>query len=106
MRRPRTPEPAPADDAADRLARNLGCARISTDNQNLALQLDALRKAGCDDVFEDRISGTTTSRPTLDRLLPWLRQGDTLAVLSSDTRNRSFRIFGAARLRWPAAIIT
>ena len=49
---------------------------------------DALRKAGCDEVFEDRISGKTTSRPALDRLLPQLRRGDTLAVWELDRLGR------------------
>ena len=88
MRRPRTPQPAPADDPAGRPARTFGYARVSTDDQNLALQLDALRKAGCDQVFEDCISGKTTSRPALDRLLPQLRRGDTLAVWKLDRLGR------------------
>ena len=50
---------------ADRPARTFGCAGFSTDRQNLALQLDALRMAGCDEVSEDCIFGTTTSRPTV-----------------------------------------
>ena len=88
MARPRKPQPAPATDAADRPPRTFGYARVSTDDQNLALQLDALRHAGCDEVFEDRISGKTTSRPALDRLLPLLRRGDTLAVWKLDRLGR------------------
>ncbi len=88
MQRPRTPQPAPASEPADRLPRTFGYARVSTDDQNLALQLNALRKTGCDEVFEDRISGKTTSRPALDRLLPQLRWGDTLAVWKLDRLGR------------------
>lgn len=61
---------------------------MSTDDQNLALQLDALRKAEVDEVFEGRISGETTSRPALGRLLPQLRRGDTLAVWKLDRLGR------------------
>ena len=88
IRRPRIPQPAPADDPADHPARTFGYARVSTDDQNLALQLDALRRTGCDEVFEDRISGKTTSRPALDRLLPQLRRGNTLAVWKLDRLGR------------------
>ena len=66
LQRLRTLQPAPAGDPADRPVRTFGYARVSTDDQNLALQLDALRKAGCDAVFEDRMFGKTTSRPALD----------------------------------------
>lgn len=57
---------------------------MSTEDQNLALQLDALRKVGCDEIFEDRISSRATSRPAIDRLLPQLQRGDTLAVWKLD----------------------
>jgi len=88
LARPIIPQPVPADDPADRPARTFGYARVSTNDQNLALQLDALQKAGCNEVFEDRISGKTTSRPALDRLLPQLRWGDTLTVWKLDRLGR------------------
>jgi predicted site-specific integrase-resolvase len=62
--------------AADRI----GYARLSTRDQNLDLQLDALKKAGCDRIYEDTISGTKSRRPALDQALDALRDGDTLVV--------------------------
>ena len=57
-----------------------GYARVSTLEQNLDTQLDALSRAGCDEIFHDKISGTATARPALDELLAKLRQGDTVMV--------------------------
>lgn len=48
------------------------------------LQLDALKKAGCDKIYEDTISGTKTQRPGLDQALDTLRDGDTLVVWKLD----------------------
>ena len=59
----------------------IGYARVSTKEQNLDLQLDALRAAGCERTFHDKgVSGTTKTRPGLDRALKALRPGDVLAV--------------------------
>ena len=69
-----------------------GYARVSTDDQNSALQLAALRKAGCKTVFKDEgISGATTKRPALLRCLKALRPGDTLTVWKLDRLGRSLR---------------
>lgn len=57
-----------------------GYTRVSTLDQNLDTQIDALEKAGCDEIFEDKITGISTSRPALDRLLFKLRKGDTVMV--------------------------
>ena len=57
-----------------------GYARISTLDQNLDTQLNALQKAGCDEIFQDKITGISTSRPALDTLLTQLRTGDTVLV--------------------------
>ena len=57
-----------------------GYARVSTLDQNLDTQLDVLQKAGCDDIFQDKITGVSTSRPALDTLLAQLRPGDTVMV--------------------------
>ena len=73
-------QPAPNAELARRPARTFGYARVSTDDKNLAPQLDALRRAGCDEVFENRVSGQTTSHLALDQLLPRLRWGDALAI--------------------------
>ena len=58
-----------------------GYARVSTLDQNLDTQLDALQKAGCDDIFQDKITGVSTSRPALDTLLAQLRSGDTVMTV-------------------------
>jgi DNA invertase Pin-like site-specific DNA recombinase len=57
-----------------------GYARVSTFDQNLDTQLDALHRVGCDEVFQDKITGVSTSRPALDSLLTKLRPGDTVMV--------------------------
>jgi DNA invertase Pin-like site-specific DNA recombinase len=69
-----------------------GYARVSTDDQNSALQLDALKRAGCKKIFTDEgLSGATTSRPSLLRCLKTLKAGDTLTVWKLDRLARSVR---------------
>jgi DNA invertase Pin-like site-specific DNA recombinase len=68
----------------------LGYARVSTAEQCLDLQLDALRKAGCDTIEADQgVSGSATSRPGLDKALAALKPGDTLVVWKLDRLGRS-----------------
>jgi DNA invertase Pin-like site-specific DNA recombinase len=68
----------------------IGYARVSTDDQNLALQMDALRHAGCDRIFSDEgISGIVTSRPALDDALAALAPGDVLVTWKLDRLGRS-----------------
>ena len=68
----------------------IGYARVSTAEQDLALQLDALHAAGATRVFEDRgVSGARTERPGLDAALSFLRDGDTLVVWKLDRLGRS-----------------
>jgi len=67
----------------------IGYARISTDDQNLALQRDALAAAGCEKVYEDRISGAKAERPGLALALEVARVGDTLIVWRLDRLGRS-----------------
>ncbi|MET3449748.1 recombinase family protein [Ralstonia sp. 1138] len=68
----------------------VGYARVSTEEQNLSLQIDALTRAGCQRFFRDRgISGSAFSRPGLDRALKCLRAGDTLVVWRLDRLGRS-----------------
>ena len=66
----------------------IGYARISTDDQNLALQRDALAAAGCEKVYEDRISGARAERPGLALALEVARAGDTLVVWRLDRLGR------------------
>ena len=67
----------------------IGYARVSTDEQNLALQLDALKGAGCDTVHEDRLSGAAVLRPGLDQALAACAAGDVLIVWKLDRLGRS-----------------
>ncbi|CAK0756015.1 hypothetical protein CCP3SC15_2100005 [Gammaproteobacteria bacterium] len=68
---------------------NIGYARVSTDDQNLALQRDALNAAGCEKVFNDHgISGTIRARSGLDATLAALNAGDTLVVWKLDRLGR------------------
>jgi DNA invertase Pin-like site-specific DNA recombinase len=69
----------------------LGYARVSTLEQDEALQVDALRAAGCARVFVDKASGKLEHRPALDRLMEQLRPGDTLVVWRLDRLGRSLR---------------
>ncbi|KFI77123.1 recombinase family protein [Bifidobacterium mongoliense] len=67
----------------------VGYARVSTLEQNEALQTDALDKAGCERLFTDHASGAKAHRPELDRLLDVIRDGDTLVVWKLDRLGRS-----------------
>lgn len=69
----------------------LGYARVSTLEQDEALQLDALKAAGCDKVYVDKASGTLERRPALDLMLNQLRAGDTVVVWRLDRLGRSLR---------------
>jgi DNA invertase Pin-like site-specific DNA recombinase len=69
-----------------------GYARVSTDDQSPALQLTALKRAGCETVFKDEgLSGATIKRPALLRCLKKLEHGDTLTVWKLDRLGRSLR---------------
>jgi DNA invertase Pin-like site-specific DNA recombinase len=69
----------------------IGYARVSTEDQNLDGQLDALKAAGAERIFADKITGTARRRPELDRLLDQLRQGDVITVTKYDRLARSLR---------------
>ena len=69
----------------------IGYARVSTEDQHLELQLDALRATGCNRVFTDRISGSHAQRPGLDDALSHAREGDTLVVWKLDRLGRSVK---------------
>jgi DNA invertase Pin-like site-specific DNA recombinase len=69
----------------------IGYARVSTDDQHLDLQHDALTEAGCDRIFEDRISGARADRPGLADALSHLRDGDCLCVWKLDRLGRTLR---------------
>ncbi len=69
----------------------IGYARVSTQDQDLDLQIDALTKAGCQKVFNDKISGSRAERPGLTKALEMLREGDTLVVWKLDRLGRSVK---------------
>jgi len=70
---------------------NIGYARVSTRDQNLELQLDALTKAGCERIYQEKVSGARASRPELDELLSRLRPGDTVTIYKLDRLGRSLK---------------
>lgn len=67
----------------------LGYARVSTFEQNLDLQIDALKNEGCKQTFTDKISGVKSSKPNFEKLLEYARQGDTIVVWKLDRLGRS-----------------
>src|SRR5437588_6225416 len=69
----------------------IGYARVSTSDQTLNLQKDALEKTGCSKIFTDTISGATTERQGLDAALSYVREGDTLVVWRLDRLGRSLK---------------
>ena len=69
----------------------IGYARVSTRDQNLDLQLKALKKAGCAKIFREKLSGAVRQRPEFQRMLDQIRPGDTIIVWKLDRLARSTR---------------
>lgn len=69
----------------------IGYARVSTDDQNLDAQTDALTEAGAERIFADKITGSARKRPELDQLIDQLRDGDIVVVTKYDRLARSLR---------------
>lgn len=69
----------------------IGYARVSTKDQNLDLQLDALRKVGCTDtyIYKEHIMSTTRERPQLKKMLEQIREGDVVVIWKLDRLGRS-----------------
>ncbi len=69
----------------------VGYARVSTQDQDPALQLDALKAAGCEKVFTEKASGAQRERPQLQAALDYMREGDTLVIWKLDRLARSLK---------------
>ena len=67
----------------------IGYARVSTQDQSLDVQIDALKKAGCEQIFSEKITGTKTERTKLNEALSHLRSGDILVVTKLDRLGRT-----------------
>ena len=83
----------------------LGYARVSTRDQNLEMQLDALNKAGCKRVFTDKLSGAQLERPGLKEALSHLREADTLVVWKLDRLGIAVTVFWIDREGKSATVI-
>ncbi|MCT1524146.1 recombinase family protein [Sphingobacterium hotanense] len=69
----------------------IGYARVSTQDQNLYMQIDALKNAGCEIIFGEKISGKSKERPELLKMFDKLRKGDTVVVWKLDRLGRSLK---------------
>jgi DNA invertase Pin-like site-specific DNA recombinase len=69
----------------------IGYARVSTEEQELSLQLDALEGAGCRKVYQEKITGSTKERPELQKMLEHLREGDVVVIWKLDRLARSLK---------------
>ena len=69
----------------------IGYARVSTEDQKLHMQRDALRAAGCEKIFDEKISGASTRLPMREQLLAYARRGDVAVVWKLDRLGRSLR---------------
>lgn len=68
-----------------------GYARVSTKDQNLDLQIDALRNAGCEKIYTEKVSGSTKDRQELNKLLDTIRAGDIIIIYKLDRLGRSLK---------------
>ena len=89
MGRNRVPAAARDCESLNPVPKHVGYARVSTDEQTTALQLDALQKAGCAEISQDTIAGRSRERPGLSAALSSLCPGDTLVVWRLDRLGRS-----------------
>jgi len=69
----------------------IGYARVSTLDQNLSLQIDALKSIGCELIYEEKISGKSKDRPELIKMFSILRKGDSVVVWKLDRLGRSLK---------------
>jgi DNA invertase Pin-like site-specific DNA recombinase len=73
------------------MGKHIGYARVSTDDQDLSLQINELKIAGCEPIFTDKASGAKSNRPGLDDCLKTMRAGDTMVVWRLDRLGRSMQ---------------
>ena len=71
------------------LGMNIGYARVSTQDQNLNRQIDSLKAAGCERIYQEKITGTIKERPELEKLLDNIRSGDTIVISELTRLSRS-----------------
>ena len=69
----------------------IGYARVSTQDQNLDRQLDQFKEAGCEKIFQEKITGTIKERPELEEMFKQLRKGDTVVISELTRLSRSTR---------------
>jgi len=69
----------------------IGYARVSTKDQNLNLQMDDLKKAGCEKIFQEKITGSTKERPQLQKMIEQVREGDVIFIWKLDRLGRSLK---------------
>ena len=69
----------------------IGYARVSTQEQDLSLQLDALQDAGCTTIYQEKVSGAGKERLELEKMMAQLRTGDTVVIWKLDRLARSMK---------------
>ncbi|KAA3658874.1 MAG: DeoR family transcriptional regulator [Chloroflexi bacterium] len=69
----------------------IGYARVSTKDQELSLQIDALEKEGCQQIYQEKMSGANKERPQLMKMIEQLREGDVIVVWKLDRLARSLK---------------
>ncbi|MEY3499390.1 MAG: hypothetical protein RL308_1059 [Bacteroidota bacterium] len=69
----------------------IGYARVSTQDQNLSMQLDSLKDCGCELIYQEKGSGATTDRKELEQMLSHLRKGDVVVIFKLDRISRSLK---------------
>ena len=71
------------------ISSKIGYCRVSTTEQNMTAQMELLHKAGCQEIFKEKLSGSNVHRPELRKLLDYIRKGDTVTVTKLDRLARS-----------------